>query len=191
MNETIGNVEGRNQVDSVYRDVRRNVEINVGKACNNKCVFCLDGMPKKEDQRFMDFEIMKRELDRWYAEGHRSVGFLGGEPTMYPKIAESVRHARDLGYTRIAIATNAMMFRRMAFVDKLLDAGLTRVTISMHGHTRALEDRLTDVPGAFDKKCQAMANLRKRRDAGGLKDCLLYTSPSPRDGLLSRMPSSA
>ena len=25
----------------------------------------------------------------------------------------------------------------------------------------------------------------------GLKSCLLYTSPSPRDGLLSRMPSSA
>ena len=24
-----------------------------------------------------------------------------------------------------------------------------------------------------------------------LPDCLLYTSPSPRDGLLSRMPSSA
>ena len=26
---------------------------------------------------------------------------------------------------------------------------------------------------------------------GRLKHCLLYTSPSPRDGLLSRMPSSA
>ena len=25
----------------------------------------------------------------------------------------------------------------------------------------------------------------------GIYDCLLYTSPSPRDGLLSRMPSSA
>ena len=25
----------------------------------------------------------------------------------------------------------------------------------------------------------------------GVWDCLLYTSPSPRDGLLSRMPSSA
>ena len=25
----------------------------------------------------------------------------------------------------------------------------------------------------------------------GVGDCLLYTSPSPRDGLLSRMPSSA
>ena len=29
---------------------------------------------------------------------------------------------------------------------------------------------------------------KKARDNGG---CLLYTSPSPRDGLLSRMPSSA
>ena len=28
----------------------------------------------------------------------------------------------------------------------------------------------------------------KRKDC---EDCLLYTSPSPRDGLLSRMPSSA
>ena len=28
-------------------------------------------------------------------------------------------------------------------------------------------------------------------EAHGLKTCLLYTSPSPRDGLLSRMPSSA
>ena len=27
--------------------------------------------------------------------------------------------------------------------------------------------------------------------AATLKSCLLYTSPSPRDGLLSRMPSSA
>ena len=27
--------------------------------------------------------------------------------------------------------------------------------------------------------------------AGALSSCLLYTSPSPRDGLLSRMPSSA
>ena len=28
-------------------------------------------------------------------------------------------------------------------------------------------------------------------DLGPLQGCLLYTSPSPRDGLLSRMPSSA
>ena len=30
-----------------------------------------------------------------------------------------------------------------------------------------------------------------QRDRDGYTPCLLYTSPSPRDGLLSRMPSSA
>ena len=36
--------------------------------------------------------------------------------------------------------------------------------------------------------------LTEKEEAEYLKesrDCLLYTSPSPRDGLLSRMPSSA
>ena len=35
-------------------------------------------------------------------------------------------------------------------------------------------------------------NKKQRKEMGDeFKDCLLYTSPSPRDGLLSRMPSSA
>ena len=34
--------------------------------------------------------------------------------------------------------------------------------------------------------------LHKAQELGiEVKTCLLYTSPSPRDGLLSRMPSSA
>ena len=32
---------------------------------------------------------------------------------------------------------------------------------------------------------------KSKTDDNGKKDCLLYTSPSPRDRLLSRMPSSA
>jgi len=159
-----------NQVESPYRDLRRNVEINVGKVCNNKCVFCLDGMPSKADHAFIDFEVMKQELRRFRADGHLSVGFLGGEPTTYPKIVESVAYAKELGFTRIALATNAMMLRRMEFTDKLLAAGLTRTTISMHGHTPELEDRLVMVPGAFEKKRTAIRNLLARKAEGHLKD---------------------
>ena len=40
--------------------------------------------------------------------------------------------------------------------------------------------------------CVEKANIdRSGAVAQGLYACLLYTSPSPRDGLLSRMPSSA
>ena len=34
-------------------------------------------------------------------------------------------------------------------------------------------------------------DFASRAAEGRISDCLLYTSPSPRDGLLSRMPSSA
>lgn len=158
------------QEPSELRDVRRNVEINVGKSCNNKCVFCLDGMPSREDKQFIAFDAIVAELERFRAQGYESVGFLGGEPTTYPRIADSIAHARALGYTRIAIATNAMMFRRPAFVDELVDAGLSRVTISMHGHTPELEDRLTAVPGGFAKKCEAIRNLQAKQREGALRD---------------------
>ena len=47
------------------------------------------------------------------------------------------------------------------------------------------EDRelLSDLTSTFDLGTQSLIALEI--------DCLLYTSPSPRDGLLSRMPSSA
>jgi MoaA/NifB/PqqE/SkfB family radical SAM enzyme len=159
-----------NQVQSVHRDPRHNVEINVGKICNNKCVFCLDGMPSKDDHTFMPFETMRSELLRWREEGHLSVGFLGGEPTTYPQIIPAVKYAKELGFSRIALATNAMMLRREPFLDDLLAAGLTRVTVSMHGHTPEVEDKLTMVPGGFEKKCTALRHLVARRRAGQLLD---------------------
>lgn len=161
-----------NQAFNPIRDKRRNVEINVGKACNNRCVFCIDGMPKREDRSYMPYDDMKRELELWYQSGSRSVGFLGGEPTTYPHIVESVAYAKQLGFTRIAIATNATRLRLPHFTDKLIEAGLTRATISMHGHTPELEDRITRVPKVFEKKRKAILYLQALRDKGHLADGL-------------------
>ena len=41
-----------------------------------------------------------------------------------------------------------------------------------------------------DAECDWIINESEKTYHGGVT-CLLYTSPSPRDGLLSRMPSSA
>ena len=46
--------------------------------------------------------------------------------------------------------------------------------------------RMPDVTRLLDRMEEA-GLVRRERDSS----CLLYTSPSPRDGLLSRMPSSA
>ena len=52
----------------------------------------------------------------------------------------------------------------------------------------------SDLPQYYQRQIKAMgldeAGMNRRRVLKGMA-CLLYTSPSPRDGLLSRMPSSA
>ena len=78
------------------------------------------------------------------------------------------------------------------------------ITEQKNTHMTHIEDKV--LYGGVDGTRQAILALRSLRDMlGGVKEgsasvkwdgapaifCLLYTSPSPRDGLLSRMPSSA
>ena len=160
-----------NQKENEIRDSRRNVEINVGKACNNRCVFCMDGLPKQEDRSYMPIEEMQAEIERWAASGHQSLGFLGGEPTTYPWLPQAIRYAKDCGFTRIAIYERTKL-RFEHYTDKLLDAGLTRATISMHGHTGPLEDKLTRVPKVYEKKVKALRYLVAKKQQGYLPDGL-------------------
>ena len=43
----------------------------------------------------------------------------------------------------------------------------------------------------YSDALKALKNTKKSKKIILISNCLLYTSPSPRDGLLSRMPSSA
>ena len=52
---------------------------------------------------------------------------------------------------------------------------------------------LNELDATTDNIYESLMVIAKRANQinAEVKDCLLYTSPSPRDGLLSRMPSSA
>ena len=56
------------------------------------------------------------------------------------------------------------------------------------GTTNLTSNGSTDV---YVSKLDSSGDLVWAKNFGGTNSCLLYTSPSPRDGLLSRMPSSA
>ena len=56
------------------------------------------------------------------------------------------------------------------------------ITLDIIGTTKEYD------PSLFEK---VINDIAKAADVTILNICLLYTSPSPRDGLLSRMPSSA
>lgn len=148
----------------------KNVEVNIGKACNNKCVFCVSGNSRAIEKRFVDFNLVKKELDFFYQKGCRSLGFLGGEPTIYPKIINVIKYAKKIGYERIALTSNGMKFSDNDFCLDLMKAGVNRFNISIHSHKAEIEDVLTKVPGNFEKKVKGIENLIRLKKQGLLKE---------------------
>jgi hypothetical protein len=158
-------------VGDVAFDGRRNLELNVGMACNNACVFCVSGLPEgKESRRWLPLDKAQRELKVAFDAGCRSVGFLGGEPTIYPDLLPAVAYARELGYSRVAICSNGMKYDDASFVRALVDAGVTRFAVSVHSHRPDLEEELVKVPDALERKVAGLRNLLVEKAAGRLPD---------------------
>jgi cyclic pyranopterin phosphate synthase len=148
------------------------VDINLGKACNNRCLFCSNGEPTPEEKRWGKLQDIQEEIARRRGDGAESIGFLGGEPALHPKIEEIVRHAREQGYKRVYLCTNASRMADQERLDRLLDAGVTRVAVSIHSHQARIEDGITGRKGSFDEKVQALRNLVAARRRGRLPDGL-------------------
>jgi len=148
----------------------RNLELNLGRACNNRCVICLDLTAPRESRRWLPLQRAEAELERARREGTTSVGLLGGEPTAHPQVLEIVARARALGFTRVALSTNALKIDDMALARALVEAGATRFTVSAHAHTAADEVYLSGRAGNFARKQRALANLVQLRREGLLPD---------------------
>jgi MoaA/NifB/PqqE/SkfB family radical SAM enzyme len=140
-------------------DKEKNLELNLGKVCNNRCIFCLDGDAPRSARKWLPLARARREMETARAAGVSSLGLLGGEPTAHPRILELVRTARDMGFSRIALASNGLKLSDPAFAAALVEGGVTRVGISIHGHTAAIEDALSGRKGNFERKVRAIANL--------------------------------
>lgn len=148
----------------------KNLELNLGKACNNRCIFCLDRNAPESARRWLPIERAVEELKKARNNSIRLLGLLGGEPTAHPYIIDIVREAKNLGFTRIAIGSNGLKLADREFAKKLIDNGLTRVSISIHSYHDYIEDYLTGKKGNFEKKIKAIDNLVELLSGGKLPD---------------------
>ena len=137
----------------------QHVEINIGKICNSRCLFCYDATVPPKYKKWISKNEAEREIDYFFKKGFRSIDFVGGEPTIYPHIIELINQAKQLGYRRIAIATNGKRFSDFNFTKKIIEAGLNRVTVSFHSSEKEVEDYLTTIPGSFEQKIKGVQNL--------------------------------
>lgn len=118
----------------------------VTRACNLKCYYCFADA-RKRDPDELDTAEAKRVLDDFAASGLMFVTFLGGEPLTRRDIYELVDYSTDLGiYT--ALLTNGLNVRNEK-IDRLVDAGLEMIGVSIDSRDDAVHDAVRGVAGSL------------------------------------------
>lgn len=132
------------------------LDIKLSYQCNNRCLFCVQGDKRCRLPDKTGSEITKILLDN--KNDYAEVIFTGGEITIRPDILGLIRQATKIGY-QVHMQTNGRMFAYGAFCDQVIDAGAHDFTISIHGSTPQMHDRLTRCPGSYQQTLQGIKNL--------------------------------
>lgn len=133
--------------------------VRLTRICNQDCLFCLD--KEAQDGSISSLKEIEIDLKNGYNSGAKRVVLSGGEPTIHPRFVEIIRLAKKIGYTHIQTITNGLKLSDEKFFDAAIKAGLSEVTISIHGHTSAIHDKLVGVKGAFVKALKTLKNSKK------------------------------
>ncbi|MBW1811307.1 MAG: radical SAM protein [Deltaproteobacteria bacterium] len=150
---------------------RQRYEIHVGFSCCYRCVFCPSAAPGYHRQ-FASLQQVQSEIDRAVESGHESINFSGGEPSMHPEFIQMVEYAKNKGFKQICVCTNGFGFADQSSASRLLAAGISQVSISVHSHLEKHEERVTNKTGSYKRKIKAIGNLVKARAANQLVDGL-------------------
>ena len=156
----------------------RQVEIQLGHMCNNRCVFCVSGQRTELGEAGpLDPGPALERISEAYAQGHRKITLLGGEPTLQPGFLTVVEHCVALGFEEIVIFTNGVRTARAEVVDAVLATG-GRFTwrISIQGGTEEAHVRTTRKPRSFQRILRTLEHLRARDQRITVNMCVVESN---------------
>jgi radical SAM protein with 4Fe4S-binding SPASM domain len=123
--------------------------------CNNDCAHCYNARPR--DWQEISTEKWKAILDRLWGIGIPHVVFTGGEPTLRDDLPELVAHAQRNGQVT-GLNTNARRLGDPGFLQKLVDAGLDHVQVTLESHDPGIHDRMVACRGAWKQTVAGLKN---------------------------------
>jgi cyclic pyranopterin phosphate synthase len=124
--------------------------------CQAACAFC--SCRSSQPDMVASLSDVQQRLEDGREAGHELVAFTGGEPTLVKQLPRFISMARDLGYRKITIQTNGIKLADRAYVDELVEAGLTAVLQSLHSHEAAIHEAIFELPGCFEACVQGARN---------------------------------
>jgi len=113
------------------------IEVKPLTGCNFQCNYCSvdEGKNEKTHDYIVECEYLVEEAAKLASRKEHPVEFnIGpqGEPFLYPKLVELVRGLRAIKNCAIvSVNTNGSMLTE-GMIDKLADAGLTRINLSLN-----------------------------------------------------------
>lgn len=129
-----------------------------GFSCNSYCHFCID--LNKRDVPDKSTKQIIREMVEAKDKGVTYLEMIGGETTIRADFLPLVRIAKRLGFKDVVVVTNGRMLAYPEFAKATVDAGVSDLIFSIHGHDAKLHDAVTAAPGSFDQLIKGIANIR-------------------------------
>jgi pyruvate-formate lyase-activating enzyme len=133
--------------------------INLGGLCNSHCTFCytdwLNNVPGFQTNQ------VKSAIDK-LAEINsiKVLLFSGGEPTIRRDLLSLFEYANQAGFLDIALHTNGRELKDHWLVERMVELGLKRVLLSLHGQNAEVHDKITNSPNSFSEVLEGLRNLR-------------------------------
>ncbi len=131
-------------------------EIRINLDCNQNCVFC--NTDKNSENFILDNQKIIEKIKEWAKQGVNYIVITGKEPTMHKKLAEFIKTAKECGYKKIELQTNALAFSNNAFLERMQDAGLTHAFVSFHSPRKSIYNKITNSK-TFEKAVKGIKNL--------------------------------
>jgi len=111
------------------------IDLEVTNRCNLKCPFCIREADKNMAIGDMDFNMACDVLDQCFQKVPSVKFNWRGEPTLYKKLPQLIRKAKENDFLETAINTNGTKLDSAMF-SYLHDVGLDRIIISVDSHIK-------------------------------------------------------
>jgi cyclic pyranopterin phosphate synthase len=140
----------------------RDLRISVTDRCNFRCVYCRSADP--ENYRDHDEILSWAELERlariFVGLGIRKVRITGGEPLVREGVESFIARLRDFCVQDLSITTNGHLLAERC--QKLMDAGLNRINISLDSLDPMRFDKITRTR-SYDNVMRGIATVQASR----------------------------
>ena len=132
------------------------MDLAVTYRCNNDCAHCYNARERNYPE--LTTEQWKKIIDDLWALGVPHIVFTGGEATLRDDLPELIRHAESNGQIT-GLNTNARRLADMNYVQKLVDAGLDHVQITVESCDEQIHNEMMRVNGAFKQTIAGLKNV--------------------------------